>query len=208
MIDIDPPTDEEKASWPDGVVVPLEEPFADDRGARTLRFVAFVNEEPPYFWTDEMGSVVYAQRCRENNEDIVAMLALETIGYYRDEPGSQVYPALFRFFYPDRGNFLGFVSDFRSRRQMRRAAQAFRAASDFPLVTAAVPRFVPGVSWSDHRSFWRRGYPAFMVTDTALYRYPHYHTAQDTPEKLAYPEFARATDGLARAFAALATDKS
>ena len=45
---------------------------------RTLRFVAFVNEEPPYFQTEEMGSRVYARRSRERGENIVAMISLET----------------------------------------------------------------------------------------------------------------------------------
>ena len=67
-------------------------------------------------------------------------------------------------------------------------------------------RFVPGVSWSDHRSFWAAGYRALMVTDTAFYRYPHYHRATDTPEKLTYPALARVTEGLFRALAALAQE--
>ena len=87
---------------------------------------------------------------------------------------------------------------------MRRLASAFRAHSDFPLQHVATFRSIPGVAWSDHLSFWRQGYRAVMITDTAFYRYPYYHTAEDTPEKLAYAEFARATQGLFRAFAALA----
>ena len=121
--------------------------------------------------------MVYALAARRRGEDIRLMASLETIGCYSDEPGSQIYPPLFRLFYPDRGNFLGMVSDFRSRADLQRVAAAFRAHSDFPLQTVSTFRFVPGVSWSDHRSFWRRGYSAVMVTDTAPYRYPHYHAA-------------------------------
>ena len=121
--------------------------FAALAPAVTVRFVAFVNEEPPFFTTGEQGSMIYA-----------------------------------------------------------RAARAFRAGSDFPLQHAATLRSVPGVAWSDHRSFWREGYRALMVTDTAFYRYPYYHTPLDTPDRLNYPAFARATDGLGRAFAALAAD--
>jgi hypothetical protein len=105
-------------------------------------------------------------------------------------------PPSFRFFYPDRGDFLGFVSDFRSRRMMLRMARLFRAHSGFPLEHVATFRFVPGVAWSDHRSFWRHGYRALMVTDTAFYRNPHYHRAEDTPDKLAYPQLAHVTEGL------------
>lgn len=178
--------------------------FADITPALTVRFVAFVNEEPPFFFTRRQGSVVYAKAARARGDTIRLMVSLETIGCYRNERGSQRYPPLFRFFYPSRANFIAFVSDFRSRALMRRAVQAFRQSSDFPLEHVATFFFIPGVAWSDHWSFWRQGYPAFMVTDTAFYRYPHYHTSQDTPEKLAYPELTRLTAGLAETFAALA----
>jgi hypothetical protein len=172
----------------------------------TVRFVAFVNEEPPFFLTRQQGSVVYAEAARRRDDDIRLMASLETIGCYSDEPGSQRYPPLFRFFFPDRGNFIGIVSDFRSRPAMRRLARAFRERSDFPLQTVSTFRFVPGVSWSDHLSFWRQRYPAVMVTDTALYRYRHYHAPTDTPDKLAYPALARVTQGLFWAFCMLARD--
>ncbi len=174
------------------------------RPSLTLRFVAFVNEEPPFFMSGRQGSRVYAREARARGEDIRLMVALETIGYYSEVPGSQRYPPIFGLFYPDRADFIGLVSDFRSRRPMRRLARAFRAESDFPLQQVATFRFVPGVAWSDHFSFWREGYRAVMVTDTAFYRYDHYHGFTDTPDKLTYAPFARATTGLARAFAALA----
>jgi len=81
---------------------------------------------------------------------------------------------------------------------------AFRARSRFPVAQRAAPGFVPGVAWSDQLSFWRAGYPAVMVTDTAFYRNPHYHRASDTPARLRYPEMARVVEGLAAAVAALA----
>ncbi len=148
--------------------------------------------------------MMYARCARARGDDIRLMLSLEMLGYYRAEPGSQRYPPLFRFFYPDRGDFLGFISDFRSRRMMLRMARLFRAHSGFPLEHVATFRFVPGVAWSDHRSFWRHGYRALMVTDTAFYRNPHYHRAEDTPDKLAYPQLAHVTNGLFRSLAVLA----
>jgi hypothetical protein len=178
--------------------------FAEVAPAMTVRFVAFVNEEPPFFFGSRQGSVVYAKAARRRGDDIRLMIALETIAYYRDEAGSQHYPPVFGWFYPDRGNFIGFVSDFASRRLMRRAVRAFRARSDFPLEHAATFRLIPGIAWSDHWSFWRRGYRAFMVTDTAFHRYPYYHTAEDTPDKLTYPAFAEATQGLFLCFRDLA----
>ncbi len=172
--------------------------------ARTLRFVAFVNEEPPFFYTQRMGSQVYAAAARRRGDDIRAMLALETIGYYRDTPGSQRYPPVFGWFHPDRGNFIAFVSNFASRPLLAQAVAAFRAASDFPLEHTASFWWVPGVGWSDHLAFWRHDYPALMVTDTALYRYPHYHSTEDTPEKLDYASLARVVRGLLAVVTALA----
>ncbi len=168
-----------------------------ERPGTTLRFVAFVNEEPPFFLWRRMGSMVYARRVRERGDPIAGMISLETIGYYSSEPGSQSYPPLLRFFYPSRGNFLGFVSNLQSRRLLRRAVAAFQASSDWPVQSVAMFEFVPGISWSDHVSFWRQGWPALMITDTAPYRYPWYHSAQDTPEKVDYESLASVTDGLA-----------
>jgi len=159
--------------------------------SRTIRFVAFVNEEPPFFKTEAMGSLVYANRSAEKGEKIVGMMTLETIGYFRDEPGSQHYPALINFFYPDKGNFIAFVGNLSSRRLLRKAIDIFRKHATIPSEGAVLPAWIPGVDWSDHWSFWENGYPAIMITDTAPYRYPYYHTAQDTPDKIDYEKMTR-----------------
>ena len=171
---------------------------------RTVRFVAFVNEEPPFFFTDLQGSRVYARAARQRNDEIRLMIALETIGYYRTEANTQRYPPLFRFFYPNRADFISLVSNLRSRKAMLALAKAFRRTSDFPLEHLATFEFVPGVSWSDHLSFWAHGYKALMVTDTAFYRYPYYHTPEDTPDKLDYASLAQVTEGLHKAITQLA----
>ena len=182
----------------------LSRAFAALEPALTVRFVAFTNEEAPFFLSGQQGSAVHAKAARARGERIAVMVSLEMLGFYDDRPGSQHYPPLFRWFYPDRGNFLGFVGDLRSRRIMRRAACAFRAGSDFPLETCATFRWIPGVAWSDHGPFWRQGYRAFMVTDTAFHRNPWYHTGRDTPETLDYPPFAAVVDALTACFARLA----
>jgi Zn-dependent M28 family amino/carboxypeptidase len=164
---------------------------------RTLRFVAFVNEEAPFFHTDAMGSLLYARRCRVQDVNIVGMCAFETIGYYTHAPGSQRYPAApFTWFYPTAGNFIAFVSNLRSRSWLRQAATAFRASTSFPIETAALPELLQGVSSSDHWSFWRTGYPALMVTDTAPFRYVHYHKPSDLPDNLDYESLGRVVMGL------------
>jgi Zn-dependent M28 family amino/carboxypeptidase len=178
--------------------------FAQLAPARSVRFVAFVNEEPPFFYWGQMGSMIYAQAARARGDDIRLMVSLEMLGCYTDKPGSQSYPPLLGFFYPDRGNFVAFVSNLNSRKELRQLVDAFRARSDFPVESLATFEFVPGVAWSDQLSFWRQGYPAVMVTDTAFHRYAYYHTALDTPEKLNYEAMARVVEGLQRAFGALA----
>jgi Zn-dependent M28 family amino/carboxypeptidase len=171
-----------------------------------VRCVAFANEELPYSHGDEMGSYVYAKRSRERGERIAAMFSLEMLGCYSDAPGSQRYPPLIGWFYPNRANFIAFVGDLGAWRLVRRAHRLFRRHSDFPSHSLAAPAFVPGVTRSDHWSFRRQGYPAVMVTDTAFNRYPHYHRPTDTPEKLDYERMARVTVGLAGMLGELATE--
>ena len=164
--------------------------FASAKPKHTLRFVAFVNEEPPYFLSGEMGSLIYARRCKERGDKISAMISLETIGYFSDAPDSQTYPSPgLSLFYPKVGNFIGFVSNVQSRALLRRVIALFRKHGKIPSEGAALPAFIPGVSWSDQWSFWQQGYPAIMVTDTAPFRYPYYHSSNDTPDKLDYDRF-------------------
>jgi hypothetical protein len=170
--------------------------FAGTRPARTIRFVAFVNEEPPNFQTATMGSWQYAKRSYERKENVVAMLSLEAVGYYRDAPGSQQYPPPLSFLYPDRGDFIAFVANTGSRSLLRRSLSSFRRHARFPSEGAALPAFVREAGWSDQWSFWQFGYPALMVTDTAVFRNPHYHVATDTPETLDYERTARVVEGL------------
>jgi hypothetical protein len=171
--------------------------FAGKPAQQTLRFVAFVNEEPPYFLTEQMGSFVYAGRCKARGDRISAMISLETIGYFSDAPHSQTYPAAgLGVFYPTVGNFIGFVSNVHSRALLRRSIALFRKHAKIPSEGAALPSFVPGVSWSDQWAFWQHGYPGIMITDTAPFRYPHYHSATDTPDKLDYDRFALVVSGM------------
>ncbi|MBA2303601.1 MAG: M20/M25/M40 family metallo-hydrolase [Acidobacteria bacterium] len=179
--------------------------FSGRAQPRTIRFVAFVNEEPPFFQTPQMGSVVYATAAKERGDRIVGMLSLETMGYFSDESGSQQYPveemaALF----PAVGNFIGFVSNQESRELLVDAARAFRERATLPVQAAAMPAGLPGAGWSDHWSFWQAGYPALMVTDTAPWRYPWYHTADDTPDKIDFAKLVEVVDGLEHVVGSLA----
>jgi len=182
-------------------VLALAHLLARKKTSRTLRFVEFVNEEPPYFQSPDMGSVVYAKHCRNRGEKIVAMLSLETIGYYSDEKGSQHYPFPFSLFYPSTGNFIGFVGNTSSADLVRKVVASFRQHAKYPSEGGALPSAVPGIGFSDQWSFWEQGYPAVMVTDTAPYRYPYYHTRNDTPDKVRYDHMAKVVAGLERVVA-------
>jgi hypothetical protein len=166
------------------------------RYARTVKFVAFVNEEPPFFRNEGMGSKVYADAAAARGEDIKAALVLEMIGYFSEARFSQRYPPLVGIFLPDRGNFMAQVSDLASRALAGRADLAFRSASALPLRTVSLPSFVRGADFSDHRSFWAHGWPAVMFTDTSFYRTPHYHKASDLPATLNFEYMAAFLDGM------------
>ncbi|CAN5456364.1 M28 family metallopeptidase [soil metagenome] len=165
---------------------------------RTIRFVAFTNEEPPFFGTADWGAQQYAAVCHERAEKVIAMLSLETMGYYSDAAGSQTFPHdVFGLVYPKQGDFIAFVSNMKSRRLLNRFTKLFRSATPFPCEKVAVPESIRGVAYSDHAAFWKYDYPALMITDTAFYRYPHYHTNEDTPEKVDYDSLARVVFGIA-----------
>ena len=177
-------------------ILELADRFRDKSFQRTVRFVAFVNEEPPNFMTGNMGSYVYAKNAAKEKDNIIAMFSLETIGYFRDETGSQHYPPFFSLFYPNKGNFITFVGNLRSRGLVTKSIRSFRAHSTFPSEGIAAPAFIPGINWSDHWSFWKQGYPAIMITDTAPYRYPYYHSAGDTPDKIDYEKMVYVVEGI------------
>ena len=164
-------------------VLALARVWAGREPSRTVRFVAFVNEEPPFFQTDRMGSLVYARRCRERGDNIVAMLALETMGCYRTEKGSQRYPFPVGLFYPSRGDFIAFVGNTANSRLVRWCVRTFRERASFPSEGAALPGLLPGI---------------------APFRYAHYHSIADTPDKIDHDRLARVVDGLDRVIEELA----
>jgi hypothetical protein len=164
---------------------------------RTIRLVFFVNEEPEFFLTPNMGSFVYAKACADKHEDIVGMISLETLGYYTDAPNSQQYPMKpIAWIYPDTGNFAAFVGDFSSRSWVKRMIRTFRHHGRIPTEGIATFQGIPGIAWSDHWSFWQFGYNALMVTDTAPNRYPEYHTTADLPDELDFDRMALVVSGL------------
>jgi Peptidase family M28 len=178
-----------------------------DLGGKTskrIRLVLFVNEEPPYFRTEAMGSLNYARALAQRRERVVAMYSLETIGFYSSAPESQAYPAPFGLIFPDRGDFVAFVGLLRSRPLLRETIRSFRSHTSFPSIGGVAPGFVPGIAWSDHWAFAEQGFQAVMITDTAPFRYPHYHRPSDTPDKVDTENLARLVKGIERVIRDLA----
>jgi len=170
----------------------------DAAPSRTIRLIAFVNEEPPNFQTATMGSLVAAKKSRQLKENIVAAISLETLGMYTDAENSQHYPAGLSVFFPSKGNFVGFVGNLSSRSLVRDSIGYFRTTTQFPSEGVAAPGGMTGIGWSDHWSFWQEGYPAIMISDTAIFRNPNYHKLSDTPEKLNYEPMARVVIGVSK----------
>lgn len=172
----------------------------------TVVFVSFALEEPPVYGTRFMGSRVYARKARRRNERIDGMICLEMVGYTCREPGCQQYPFPLMFFgYPKQGDFIGIVSNGKSRPFSKSLAKAFRTNPRLPLVTLTVPLngfIMPSVRLSDHASFWSAGYPAVMVTDTAFFRNPNYHHAADTMDNLDFAFMAELVNSLMLFFTA------
>ncbi len=179
----------------------------NQRYTRTIRFIAFANQEVPSYQRAEMGSMYSAKRSYARAELITGMIGLEMIGYYSEKPGSQNYPSLLSRFYPDQGNYIAFVGNLASRDLLLNAISHFRAQQIFPSEGLIAPDWAGRtISRSDHGSYWYYDFPAIMVTDTANYRNPNYHTAADSADKLDYEKMARVVNGLANMIVRLAQD--
>ncbi len=171
----------------------------------TVELVAYSTEEPPHFRTGQMGSAVHVQRALERGEEIHAMICLEMIGRFEDEPGSQTFPAPgLGLLYPTTGDYMVLVGRLGEGRLVRRAKRAFMSGTSLPVRSINAPPQIPGIDFSDHLNYWAEDIPALMVTDTAFFRNLDYHTEHDTPERLDYERMARTVDGVLAIVHALA----
>jgi Zn-dependent M28 family amino/carboxypeptidase len=165
--------------------------------AQSVELVAYTLEEPPHFRTEHMGSAWHARALAEAGRECRLMVAVEMIGFFSDRPGSQAFPvpAMSRL-YADRGDFIALVGKFADFSQMRRVKALMAGAGSLPVHSINVTPRVTGIDFSDHLSYWDRGMPALMVTDTSFMRNPNYHLAGDTWEKLDYARMAQVVQGL------------
>ena len=188
------------------VLLELARVHTETRFRKTVRFVAFTLEEPPFFRSRHMGSRVYARSIKERGDRIEAMLCLESVGYYSQEPGSQSFPFpvfWLRWQYPTTGNFITIISTDDSDPLQTHVRDGLIAHMNLPVEFYTGPWWIPGIDWSDHGSFWNEGYPAVMLTDTALFRNPHYHLPTDLPDTLNYRAMSELVRGLAGALVTL-----
>lgn len=170
---------------------------------REIELVAYALEEPPFFATRHMGSHHHATSLMEHGEEIDGMIALEMIGYFSDEPGSQTFPlAALGWIYPRRGNFIGVVGRWGQARFTRNVKAGMKGTTDLPVYSITAPRFLQGIDFSDHRSYWQYGMNSVMITDTAFFRNPWYHSLGDTADTLDYERMAHVVTAV---FAALHT---
>lgn len=165
-------------------------------GPHRLCIVFFVNEEQPYGKTELMGAWRHARALKASGEPVAGMIALETLGYFSNRPGSQRLPWPFSWAYGDRGDFVAFIGLPGARAFLSKALKAFRRAHTLPSSGTVVPGFIEGADLSDHWAYAREGFPALMITDTAPYRNPFYHSSNDTPDTVDYASLARITGGL------------
>ena len=162
-----------------------------------VQLVSYTLEEPPAFGTEKMGSFIHAQRLKEKGVKVKLAIALDMIGFYSDEPNSQMYPVPFMdFYYPTKANFISIVSNFSNILEVREAKNIFKESSNLPVYSINAPAMIPGIDFSDHRNYWKFDYPALMISDTAFYRSSNYHTEDDTPDTLDYEKMAKVVEGV------------
>jgi hypothetical protein len=167
---------------------------------KRVDLVAYSLEEPPFFRTRKMGSYVHAKSLSDANATVKVMICLESIGYFSEEPDSQHFPLFaFRWFFPDRGNFIVVVGKWGQGRPVREIRDLMSQASRIHVDSINAPSLLPGIDLSDHKNYWKFGYDAVMVTDSAFYRNPHYHEPTDTIDTLNFDYMTEVVKGVYRA---------
>ncbi len=168
-----------------------------DRLTYRLDLVAYCLEEPPFFGSSHMGSYAHARGLQGRKSTVKEMLCLEMIGFFTEHENSQSFPMPFmRWFYPTRANFIAVVGNLRNWRLVRQVQHDMQKGTDIEVCKLSAPVIVPGIGLSDHSSYWKFGFPAVMITDTAFYRNPNYHQSSDTIETLDFEKMSKVVDAI------------
>ena len=178
------------------VLLELARLFQKRDSRKTLVLAALVNEEPPFYGSPNMGSMVCAGQLKDQGAPIEVMLSLEMVGYFgRDIVQRYPLPGM-KLFYPRTGDFIGVVGNFASRRPVSRIRRGIKKFSTLRARSLTAPEFFGGINLSDNASFWAHGFRAVMVTDTSFFRNRHYHQESDTIDTLNFDQMAEVVKGL------------
>lgn len=144
----------------------------------------------------EMGSYNHADALRQSNKKVKMMISLDSVGRFNSEQGSQQHPFSFmKFFYPNKGDYISLMGRLQDYSAMRDVKNSFASASSLPLYSFNAPENFPKISSSDHHHYWKQGYPALLVTDTAEYRNVN-DASLEVAERLDYKKMALLVQGL------------
>jgi Zn-dependent M28 family amino/carboxypeptidase len=175
------------------VLLELARAIASEPIKYTVQLVAFDMEEYGY-----LGSKHYANKLKQNQQQLRLMISLEMLGYCNHHPNSQSYPAGLKYFYPNCGNFIALIGNLRTIPDLINLSSNIRKSGQLcewlPVPNRGL--IVPDTRRSDHAPFWDNGYSAIIVTDTANMRNPHYHQPSDTIETLDLDFLANVCQGL------------
>ena len=163
-----------------------------------IDLVAYTLEEPPYFRTENMGSYIHAKSLIDSKTNVLGMVSLEMIGYFKDEKKTQSYPiGALALIYGNKGNYITLVKKFAAGSFTRKFCRKYKSTKSIKTKKFSGPRALPGIDFSDHLNYWKFGYSALMITDTAFYRNKNYHQSTDTMETLDIYRMAKVIDGVA-----------
>ncbi|MCZ4244478.1 M28 family peptidase [Pedobacter punctiformis] len=162
-----------------------------------IDLVAYTLEEPPYFRTEFMGSYIHAKSLISRKADVLGMVSLEMIGYFKDKSKSQDYPiGLLSMFYGDKGDYITIVKKIAAGKFANQFNHIFRSARTIKTKTFTGPKSLSGIDFSDHLNYWKFGFSALMITDTSFYRNKNYHQKTDQMDTLDLNRMAKVIDAV------------
>ncbi|TSJ41188.1 M28 family peptidase [Fluviicola chungangensis] len=164
---------------------------------KCIELVAYTLEEPPFFRTDYMGSYIHAKSLRDSHADVIGMICLEMIGYFNEAKHTQEYPIGFlKLFYGSRANYITVVNKYSKGKGARQFTKRMDRFARLPVKKFNGPKSLTGIDFSDHLNYWKMGFSACMVTDTAFYRNKNYHQKTDEMGTLNISKMALVIDGI------------
>lgn len=152
-----------------------------------IDFVSYCLEEPPFFRKKEMGSYVHAKSIAQKAPDVLGMLALEMIGYYKGKANTKN---------TDKKELI--VSGIKKYDDFnKKISQLLKAPGKLGSRRLAFADTYKNNGPSDHRNYWPFDIPAVMVIGSGGNGNPNYHRETDTIETLDFDLMTKAVESLA-----------